>query len=252
METSDEPVLAVRGLTRAFGAGAARVEALRGVDLTLRAGEFVAITGASGSGKSTLLHLIAGLDRPTGGSLRVGGDDLAALDDDARTLLRRGKIGLVFQSFQLLDTLSAEENVALPLAIAGRPAAEAQRRAAAALEAVGLAPRRGHRPAQLSGGEQQRVAIARALVINPILLLADEPTGNLDSVQGGRVMDLLRDLVDRQGRALLMATHDAGHAARADRILGLRDGRVVEESWCEPAGGSGGGRGHAPVALHRA
>jgi putative ABC transport system ATP-binding protein len=248
MGTSDEPVLAVRGLTKAFGAGAARVDALRGVDLTLRRGEFAAVMGASGSGKSTLLHLIAGLDEPSAGSVRVGGADLAALGDDDRTRLRRRHVGLIFQSFHLLDTLSAEENVAVPLAITGRPPAEARQRARSALEAVALLHRRHHRPAQLSGGEQQRVAIARALVIDPILLLADEPTGNLDSAAAGRVMDLLRDLVDRQRRTLLMVTHDAGHAARADRVLRLCDGLLVEEE----SDGVRRGRGHAPVEVHRA
>ncbi len=232
MGTSDEAVLTVRGLTKVFGAGAAQVAALRGVDLSLHSGEFLAITGASGSGKSTLLHLIAGLDRPTGGILRVGGVDLAALGDDERTVLRRDRIGLVFQSFHLLDTLSAEENVALPLAIAGRPPAEARRRAVAALDDVGLSHRLHHGPARLSGGEQQRVAIARALVINPLLLLADEPTGHLDSAHGGRVMDLLRQLVDRQRRTLLLVTHDAAHARRADCVLRLHDGRVAEaQGW---------------------
>ncbi len=248
MGTSDEPVLAVRGLCKAFGAGAARVEALRGVDLILRRGEFAAVMGASGSGKSTLLHLVAGLDQPAGGGVRIGGADVAALGDDERTRLRRRQIGLIFQSFHLLDTLSAAENVALPLAIAGCPPAEARRRARGALEAVALAHRRRHRPAQLSGGEQQRVAIARALVIDPILLLADEPTGNLDSAAAFRVMDLLRGLVDRQGRTLLMVTHDADHAARADRVLHLRDGRLIEGE-CD---GAGRGRGHAAMELHRA
>jgi putative ABC transport system ATP-binding protein len=250
MMTGGDAVLVVRGLSKAFGVGTARVEALRGVDLTLRRGEFVAIRGSSGSGKSTLLHLIAGLDQPTGGRVIVGGVDLASLDDDARTRLRRGTIGLVFQSFHLLETLSAQENVALPLAIAGCSPAESRRRAAAALDAVGLMQRRRHRPAQLSGGEQQRVAIARALVIDPILLLADEPTGNLDSVQGDRVMDLLRRLVDRQRRTLLVVTHDVRQAACADRIIQLRDGRVVGEETAEAADDSPRRRDHASVELH--
>jgi putative ABC transport system ATP-binding protein len=222
-----DPVIVVRGLIKVFDAGS-RVEALRGVDLTVSGSEFVAITGTSGSGKSTLLHLLAGLDRPTAGSVRVAGVDLAGLSDDERALLRRRQVGLVFQAFHLLDSLTALENVALPLAIAGRPAGEARQRARAALDQVGLAQRLRHRPDQLSGGEQQRVAIARALVINPLVLLADEPTGNLDSSRGGAVLDLLRRLVDQLDLTLIMVTHDAGHAARADRVLRMHDGRLVE------------------------
>jgi putative ABC transport system ATP-binding protein len=227
MRAADDAVLVVRGLAKSFGRGAGRVEALAGLDLTLRRGEFVAVTGASGSGKSTLLHLIAGLDRPSAGSVRLDGTDVGALGDEARTLLRR-RVGLVFQSFQLFDTLSAAENVALPLAIAGQRPREARRRAAAALAAVGLSHRRAHRPAQLSGGEQQRVAIARALVAEPLLLLADEPTGSLDSACGAEVMALFRRLVDGHGVTLLLVTHDAGHAALADRVVRLRDGQAEE------------------------
>jgi putative ABC transport system ATP-binding protein len=201
---------------------------MRGVDLTVSRGEFVAIMGTSGAGKSTLLHLLAGLDRPTSGTIRVGGTDLARLDEDRLARLRRHRLGLIFQSFQLLDTLSALENVALPLVIAGRPRAETHQRARAALDQVGLEQRHGHRPDQLSGGEQQRVAIARALVIEPLVLLADEPTGNLDSEQGGRIMDLLRRLVDTGRRTLVLVTHDASHAIHAHRILHLRDGRLVD------------------------
>jgi putative ABC transport system ATP-binding protein len=224
----DNAVLVAVGLTKTYGTGTARVEALRGIDLTLHRGEFVAVMGPSGSGKSSLLHLLAGLDRPTAGSIHLGGVDLAVLDEDQRALLRRRHIGLMFQSFQLLDTLTAEENVALPLAIAGCSADDASRRAARMLGAVGLAHRRQHRPHELSGGEQQRVALARALVIEPLLLLADEPTGNLDSVQGDKIMTLLRQLVEERRQTLLMVTHDAGHAARADRIVYLRDGRIVD------------------------
>jgi putative ABC transport system ATP-binding protein len=220
-------ILTVEGLTKEHRSGGSPVQALRGIDLAVAAGEFVAVMGASGSGKSTLLHLLAGLDRPSGGRIRLQGADLGHLDDDARTRLRRRRIGLVFQSFHLLESLTAEENVALPLAIGGRGPAEARARAAEALACVELGHRRRHRPDQLSGGEQQRVAIARALVIEPLLLLADEPTGNLDSLQGGRIIDLLRRLVDERGQTLLMVTHDAGHAARADRLVRLRDGRVV-------------------------
>ena len=222
----DNAVLVVAGLTKAYGTAASRVEALRGIDVTLRRGEFVAVMGPSGSGKSSLLHLLAGLDQPTGGSIRIGGVDLAVMSEDERALLRRRQIGLMFQSFQLLDTLTAEENVALPLAIGGCSADEARQRAARLLGSLGLAHRRQHRPHELSGGEQQRVAIARALVIEPLLLLADEPTGNLDSVQGDKIMTLLRQLVEEHRQTLLMVTHDAGHAARADRIIYLRDGRI--------------------------
>jgi predicted ABC-type transport system involved in lysophospholipase L1 biosynthesis ATPase subunit len=234
---ADEPVVVLQGVTRAYGSGASRVEALRGVDLTVFRGEFVAIMGTSGAGKSTLLHLLAGLDRPTSGTVRVGRTNLARLDEDGRARLRRHRLGLIFQSFQLLDTLSALENVALPLVIAGRMRAEAQQRARAALDQVGLENRHGHRPDQLSGGEQQRVAIARALVIEPLVLLADEPTGNLDSEQGGRIMDLLRRLVDTGRRTLVLVTHDASHATRAHRILHLRDGRVIEATEDRPGTG---------------
>jgi putative ABC transport system ATP-binding protein len=232
----DSAVLVAAGVTKTYGTGTARVEALRGIDLTLSRGEFVAIMGPSGSGKSSLLHLLAGLDRPSTGSIRLGGVDMAVLDEDERALLRRRQIGLMFQSFQLLDTLTAEENVALPLAIAGCSADDASRRAAQMLGSVGLAHRRQHRPHELSGGEQQRVAIARALVIEPLLLLADEPTGNLDSVQGDKIMTLLRQLVEERRQTLLMVTHDAEHAARADRIVHLRDGRIEANGRREPAG----------------
>jgi putative ABC transport system ATP-binding protein len=229
MTAAGRAVLTAQGVTKEHGSGPARVQALRGIDLSIAAGEFVAVMGSSGSGKSTLLHLLAGLDQPTAGSIRLEGIDLGFLDDDRRTLLRRRHIGLIFQSFHLLDTLTAEENVALPLAIGRCRPAEARARAAAGLAQVGLAHRAHHRPGQLSGGEQQRVAIARALVINPLILLADEPTGNLDSVQGGRIINLLRRLVDERRQTLLMVTHDPGHAVLADRIIRLHDGRVIEE-----------------------
>jgi putative ABC transport system ATP-binding protein len=219
----------VRGLARAFGTGEARVEALRGLDLRVSRGEFVAIMGPSGSGKSTLLHLIGGLDTPSRGQVLVGGDDLGTLSDDRLTLLRRRRIGFVFQAFNLLDVLTALENVALSLVIDGVPEAEAHRRACDALDLVGLAPRQHHRPGQLSGGEQQRAAIARALVGQPLLLLADEPTGNLDSASGDQVMSLLRRLADERGQTILMVTHNPQHAARADRLLRLRDGRLEDE-----------------------
>jgi putative ABC transport system ATP-binding protein len=240
--TTGDPVLVVRGLVKVFGS-ASKIDALRGLDLTVAAGEFVAVMGASGSGKSTLLHLLAGLDRPSAGSIRLAGVDLARLTEDERALLRRRRLGLIFQAFHLLETLSAVENVALPLAIAGRPAKESRRRAREALARVGLAHRLGHLPEQLSGGEQQRVAVARALVIEPAVLLADEPTGNLDSAQGESVMDLLAGLVRERGQTLLMVTHDPAHASRADRVLHLRDGRLVEENRTleNPSSSPGGG-----------
>jgi putative ABC transport system ATP-binding protein len=228
---SDQNPLAVdvRDLSKVFGDGEARVEALRGIDLRVNRGEFVAVMGPSGSGKSTLLHLVGGLDAPTHGRVLVGGEDLGALDDDRLTLVRRRRIGFIFQAFNLLDVLTAEENVALPLVIDGVGEAAAHRRARTALELVDLARRWHHLPGQLSGGEQQRVAIARALVTEPLLVLADEPTGNLDSANSDQVMTLLRRLADERGQTILMVTHNAGHAALADRLVLLRDGRVVEE-----------------------
>ena len=225
---STQTAVEVRGLTKAFDAGAARVEALRGIDLSVSRGEFVSVMGPSGSGKSTLLHLIGGLDLPTAGAVYLDGTDLATLKDDALTLLRRRRIGFVFQAFNLIEVLTAEENVALPLLIDGVSEAEAHGRAVEVLEQVGVAHRRGHWPGKLSGGEQQRVAVARSLVTRPLLVLADEPTGNLDSSSGDQVLTLLRRLVDESQQTILMVTHDARQAARADRLVRLRDGRVVD------------------------
>jgi putative ABC transport system ATP-binding protein len=227
--SSEAPAVDVRGLTKVFGLGDAKVEALRGIDLRVHRGEFVAVMGPSGSGKSTLLHLIGGLDAATSGQIHVGGDELSALDDDRLTLLRRRRVGFIFQAFNLLDVLTAEENVALPLIIDGVSEADAVPRARAALDLVGMTARRDHLPGQLSGGEQQRLAVARALVTQPLLLLADEPTGNLDSANGDQVMDLLRRLVDERGQTILMVSHNPNHAAQADRLIRLKDGRVVEE-----------------------
>ncbi|HEV3203675.1 MAG TPA: ABC transporter ATP-binding protein [Gemmataceae bacterium] len=229
MSTEHAAAVEVRGLTKVFGSGEARVEAIRGIDLTIKCGEFVAVMGPSGSGKSTLLHLIGGLDSPSTGSITVGGEHLGSLNDDRLTTLRRRRIGFIFQAFNLLDVLTAEENVALPLVIDGRSETEAQSLAADALALVEMAKRRQHIPAKLSGGEQQRVAIARALVTKPLLLLADEPTGNLDTTNSEQVMALLRKLVDERGQTILMVTHNPRHAAMADRLLLLRDGQIVQE-----------------------
>jgi len=220
-------LLIIQDLHKSVGPEHNPIKVLQGIDLTVAAGEFVAVMGPSGSGKSTLLNLVAGLDSPSRGSIRVGEQDLATLDDDERALLRRRRIGVVFQRFQMLDMLTAEENVALPLAIAGRSRHAARRRAATALAEVGLDQRRHHRPAELSGGEQQRVAIARALVIEPTLLLADEPTGNLDSTSSAQVLRLFRELADRRRHLILMVTHDPDQAAVADRRVEVRDGRIL-------------------------
>ena len=209
-------------------AGAAgEVNILHGVDLTIRRGEAVGLVGPSGSGKTSLLMLLAGLEKPTGGTLRVAGQALGAMDEDALARFRRAHVGIVFQAFHLIPTMTALENVAVPLEFAGRR--DAFERAAAALEAVGLGHRTGHYPGQLSGGEQQRVALARATVAEPPLLLADEPTGNLDRGTGGQVMDLLFGLRERLGTTLLLITHDEHLAARCGRVVRMEDGKVVED-----------------------
>jgi putative ABC transport system ATP-binding protein len=219
--------IAATALTRTYGSGDSAVHALRGVSLEVPAGQFTAVMGPSGSGKSTLMHLLAGLDSPDQGSVHVAGQDITRMSDRELTKLRRRHIGFVFQSFNLLPTLSAEENVLLPLAISGRrpEAAELD----ALLERMGLLERRDHRPAELSGGQQQRVAVARALIARPTVLFADEPTGNLDSKAGAEVLTLLRDAVDRDGQTTIMVTHDPRAAAVADRVLSLADGRVVSD-----------------------
>jgi len=217
--------VAARALTRRYGDGESAVDALRGVSLDVPAGQFTAVMGPSGSGKSTLMHLLAGLDRPTSGSVRIGGEEISSMPDRRLTRLRRRHIGFVFQSFNLLPTLTAEENVTLPLAIARikPPAAEVEE----LLARVGLTDRRHHKPAELSGGQQQRVAVARALVARPTVLFADEPTGNLDSASGAAVLDLLRDAVALDGQTTVMVTHDPRAAAVADRVVFLADGRIV-------------------------
>jgi putative ABC transport system ATP-binding protein len=222
-------VLETRELRKTFGEGEAMVEALRGVDLGVRQGEMLAIMGRSGSGKSTLLTLLGGVDVPSTGQVLLEGTDFATLSDDQRTLIRRHRIGFIFQQFNLIPILTAVENVALPLELDGTPPAEAHRRAAEMLEVVHMGSRLRHIPGKLSGGEQQRVAVARALVIQPAILLADEPTGNLDSLNGKRVTRLLRDLVDEHGQTIVLVTHDSGIADQADRIVHLSDGLVERE-----------------------
>ncbi|HEY1065070.1 MAG TPA: ABC transporter ATP-binding protein [Pirellulales bacterium] len=221
------------GLVKSYGQGETAVQALRGVDLSVPRGQFLAITGPSGSGKSTCLYILGAVDAPTAGCVLLEGVDLATLSDAERTRLRRRRIGFVFQSFNLLPILSAVENVALPLLLDGVAPAEAHARANEMLGLVGLAQRAEHRPNQMSGGEQQRVAVARALVIRPALILADEPTGNLDSAAGAKVIDLLRALVDEHGQTVAMVTHDPTVARRADRIIGFRDGLIVSDQLCD-------------------
>jgi putative ABC transport system ATP-binding protein len=210
--------------------GTERVLALDDLSLVVLGGQFCTVMGPSGSGKSTLLHLVAGIDAPTGGRVIVDGRDLAAMSDDARTLLRRRRIGLVFQFFNLLPTLTALENVALPLQLDGVRRGEAERRSTDLLSELGLGDRMHHRPHQLSGGQMQRTAIARALVTGPALLLADEPTGNLDSHAGDEVLALLRRTADERGHTVLMVTHDEHAAAIGDRVVHLHDGRLVSDS----------------------
>jgi putative ABC transport system ATP-binding protein len=215
------------GLSRSYGEGDSAVHALRGVSLDVPAGQFTAVMGPSGSGKSTLMHLLAGLDVPTEGTVSIDGQDITRMSDRQLTRLRRKHIGFIFQSFNLLPTLSAEENVVLPLAIAGRrPDPQTLE---ALLERVGLLDRRDHKPAELSGGQQQRVAIARALITRPTVLFADEPTGNLDSAAGAGVLTLLRDAVELDGQTTVMVTHDPRAAAAADRVVFLADGEIVDD-----------------------
>jgi putative ABC transport system ATP-binding protein len=218
------PVVAGHDLTKRYGSGPAAVDALRGVSLEVRPGSFTAIMGPSGSGKSTLMHLLAGLDWPTSGQVDIDGTVLSRLDDTQLTKLRRDKVGFVFQAFNLVPVLNAEENVRLPLTLAGR---DDGGRVERLLDAVNLADRRTHRPAELSGGQQQRVAIARALASEPAVIFADEPTGNLDSATSHEILDLLRRAVDEFGQSVVMVTHEPTAAAVADRVVFLDDGHVV-------------------------
>ena len=229
------PILEATGITKIIDTGTHRVEILRGVDLELPSGQFIAIMGASGSGKSTLLGLLAGLDTPTAGKVIIDGVDITGLNEDALALVRGRKIGFVFQSYQLIPTLTAEENVLLPHELSGGDVAAGMTRARELLTNVGLADRMDHYPVQLSGGEQQRVALARAFMCQPPILMADEPTGNLDSVNGAHVLDLLISLNQREGTTLVLVTHDRALASRADRIVTLSDGQVVADEM-QPAG----------------
>jgi putative ABC transport system ATP-binding protein len=223
----DGPAVVASDITKRYGEGATVVEALRGVSLTVQSGALLAVMGPSGSGKSTLMHTMAGLDTPTSGTVTIGGTEITTLDDAKLTLLRRKHIGFVFQFFNLLPMLTAEENVVLPLTIAGeKPDREWLNELFAR---TGLGPRRSHRPAELSGGEQQRVAIARALVTRPTILFADEPTGNLDSKRSGEILELLRSSVDDYGQTIVMVTHEPRAASTADKIMFLSDGLIVKE-----------------------
>ena len=226
---SADVAIEAEDVRRKYSLGGAEVAALNGVSLRIAAGEYVAITGPSGSGKSTLMHLLGCLDRPTSGVLRIGGRDISKLGDTELAELRNTMIGFVFQSFQLLPRATAVDNVALPLVYRGVGRAERRRRAVAALESVNLGHRLGHRPLQLSGGEQQRVAIARALVGEPPVLLADEPTGNLDTANGAEVMTILEKLNTERAVAVVLVTHEAEIADRAGRLIRVRDGLIVED-----------------------
>ncbi len=228
---SNEPlaatVVAASDVSRQYGEGTAAVHALRGVSLDVARGKLTAIMGPSGSGKSTLMHILAGLDKPTSGSVTIDGTVITELDDNDLTRLRRNSIGFIFQFFNLLPMLSAEENILLPLSISGQSPDKAFYKEL--LEGVGLADRRTHRPAELSGGQQQRVAIARAFISKPSVVFADEPTGNLDSNAGGEILNLLRASVDSYGQTTVMVTHDPHAAAIADRVLFLADGQIVKD-----------------------
>ncbi len=223
------PVLQTNDLKKQYQMGTKRVDALAGVDFLVEKGEFVAIMGPSGSGKSTLLHLVGGLDQPSGGEVYLAGARLSQLKDKKVTLLRRRNIGFVFQFFNLLPTLTAEENITLPLLIDGKNLKGFQQRINTLLQLTGLSDRRWHKPEQLSGGEQQRVALARALVTEPAIVLADEPTGNLDSKTGTAIMELLRKSCDELEQTIVVVTHDPRAAMYADRVVFLRDGHIDGE-----------------------
>lgn len=222
-------VLETRDICKTYGSGEAQVHALRNVSLSIQANEFVAIMGPSGSGKSTLLTILGGVEEPSTGAVLLEGTDYQSLSEDERTILRRRRLGFIFQSFNLLPNLTAEENVALPMELDGRPANEISEQTREALELVEMTHRRTHLPSGLSGGEQQRIAVARSLAIRPALLLADEPTGNLDSRQSKRISSLLQQLVNERGQTIVMVTHDANVARVAQRLVLIRDGQVERD-----------------------
>ncbi len=224
------PLLELKGVTRDYRLGKVVVRALRGLDLKIEEGEIVAIMGPSGSGKSTLMHILGALDVPSGGEALIDGENLSELRERDLVRIRGRRIGFVFQTFNLIQTLSAQRNVELPMIFQGVKSSERVRRARELLEKVGLAERRSHKPTELSGGERQRVAIARALANDPEIILADEPTGNLDSESGGQILDLLRRLSKEDGKTVIIVTHDPDAAAIADRVIRLKDGRVIGES----------------------
>jgi putative ABC transport system ATP-binding protein len=226
-ESANGAVVVAREVTRRYGEGDTAVDALRGVSVDVPTGQLTAVMGPSGSGKSTLMHILAGLDKPTSGSVEIAGTEITTLGDNDLTKLRREHIGFVFQFFNLLPMLSARENILLPLSIAGEKPADGWFENL--VEEVGLADRLTHRPAELSGGQQQRVAIARALVSRPTVMFADEPTGNLDSTTGHEILELMRRSVDDLGQTMVMVTHDARAASMADRVLFLADGLIVRE-----------------------
>ncbi|MBA4364143.1 MAG: lipoprotein-releasing system ATP-binding protein LolD [Pseudomonas sp.] len=230
-------LIQTENLTKIYGSGETAVTALDHITMKVNVGEFVAVMGPSGCGKSTLLHLMGGLDRPTEGNVVIDGTPLAAMKDDDLTKLRRKRIGFVFQFYNLIPVLNAAENAALPVTLDGVKPAEAKKRAAEWLERFGMGDRLGHRPDQLSGGQQQRVAVARALVAEPALILADEPTGNLDTRSGDEIASLLRQVTKEYGRTVVMVTHDPRIAAYADRIIFLKDGKVVDETILEKKNG---------------
>ena len=227
-ETTTLP-LSVERVTKRFRQGSSVVEALRGISLRVESGEFLAVMGASGSGKSTLLHAMAGLTRPEEGRVVIQGQDLSVLSDRKLTLFRRRRIGLIFQAFNLIPALTAEQNITLPIVSDGRSESEVRETLEALLARLGIAGRRQHRPDALSGGEQQRVAIARALVADPAVVLADEPTGSLDSVSGQSICKLLKELCGEQGRTIVVVTHEPAVAAWADRVAVVKDGRILAE-----------------------
>ncbi|HMU26313.1 MAG TPA: ABC transporter ATP-binding protein [Solirubrobacterales bacterium] len=227
-QSSESPIVKAVGVERVYGEGQAEVRALDGVDVTFEKGRFTSIMGPSGSGKSTLMHILAGLDKPTAGTVEIEGTDITGLDDGELTQLRRDKLGFVFQFFNLLPVLTAEENILLPLSIARKK--PDQEWVDQVIDRVGLSDRREHRPSELSGGQQQRVAVARALVTKPAVLFADEPTGNLDSKASEDVLTMLRAAVDEVGQTVIMVTHEPDAAAHGDRLIALRDGKLVHDA----------------------